>query len=69
MLYGVEQKLKNYTIMIQKTDTTGEAWVVSANENGESIGINDEFKDKPLSQIFNEYKSQFGTDKDGFLFF
>lgn len=42
------------------TDKTGEAWVISAHENGPSEVINGPLKGEKLSQVWNEHPELFG---------
>lgn len=61
---GKLQKLFDYDIPSQ---TTGEAWVISAHENGPSIVMNGELQGKSLSEVWRNYPQLFGfetTDND-----
>ncbi|MBT2571258.1 mannose-6-phosphate isomerase, class I [Planococcus sp. ISL-110] len=54
------QKLFNYDIPSQ---TTGEAWVISAHENGPSIVMNGELQGKSLLEVWRNYPQLFGSEK------
>lgn len=43
------------------SDNTGEAWIVSANQNGKSKIINGTYKDCYLNQLWEEHKELFGN--------
>ena len=61
---GKLQELFDYDIPSQ---TTGEAWVISAHENGPSIVMNGELQGKSLSEVWRNYPQLFGfetTDSD-----
>lgn len=61
---GKLQELFNYDIPSQ---TTGEAWVISAHENGPSIVMNGELQGKSLVDVWRNYPQLFGfetTDSD-----
>ncbi|WP_142825948.1 mannose-6-phosphate isomerase, class I [Planococcus soli] len=53
------QKLFNYDIPSQ---TTGEAWVISAHENGPSIVMNGELQGKSLLEVWQNYPQLFGSE-------
>lgn len=53
------QKLFNYDIPSQ---TTGEAWVISAHENGPSIVMNGELRGKSLLEVWQNYPQLFGSE-------
>lgn len=55
---GKLQELFNYDIPSQ---TTGEAWVISAHENGPSIVMNGELQGKSLSEVWWNYPQLFGS--------
>ncbi|ANU27630.1 mannose-6-phosphate isomerase, class I [Planococcus versutus] len=56
---GKLQKLFDYDIPSQ---TTGEAWVISAHENGPSIVMNGQLKGMSLKEIWQGYPQLFGFD-------
>lgn len=61
---GKLQELFNYDIPSQ---TTGEAWVISAHENGPSVVMNGELQGKNLLEVWRDYPQLFGfetTDSD-----
>ncbi len=55
---GKLHELFNYDIPSQ---TTGEAWVISAHENGPSIVMNGELKGKSLTEVWHSYPQLFGS--------
>ncbi|ALS77940.1 MULTISPECIES: mannose-6-phosphate isomerase, class I [Planococcus] len=55
---GKLQELFNYDIPSQ---TTGEAWVISAHENGPSIVMNGELQGMSLSEVWWNYPQLFGS--------
>lgn len=60
-IWGGEKlhKLFNYDIPSQ---TTGEAWVISAHENGPSIVMNGELQGKSLLEVWRNYPQLFGFE-------
>lgn len=52
--------LFNYDI---PSKTTGEAWVISAHENGPSIIMNGELEGKNLSEVWRNYPRLFGVEE------
>ena len=56
---GKLQKLFDYDI---PSETTGEAWVISAHENGPSIVMNGELKGKSLLEVWRNYPDLFGSE-------
>ncbi|WP_223634411.1 mannose-6-phosphate isomerase, class I [Planococcus sp. 4-30] len=56
---GKLQELFDYDIPSQ---TTGEAWVISAHENGPSIVMNGELRGKSLLEVWRNYPQLFGSE-------
>ncbi|ANU10191.1 mannose-6-phosphate isomerase [Planococcus antarcticus DSM 14505] len=56
---GKLQELFDYDIPSQ---TTGEAWVISAHENGPSIVMNGELQGKSLLEVWRDYPQLFGSE-------
>ena len=54
------QALFDYDI---PSKTTGEAWVISAHENGPSIIMNGELEGKSLSEVWQNYPQLFGAEE------
>lgn len=52
--------LFNYDI---PNNTTGEAWVISAHQNGPSTILNGELKGKNLAQLWKEHPALFGKEE------
>lgn len=57
---GKLQELFDYDIPSQ---TTGEAWVISAHENGPSIVMNGELQGKSLLDVWQNHPQLFGSEK------
>ena len=56
---GKLQELFNYDI---PSRTTGEAWVISAHENGPSIVMNGELQGESLLDVWRNYPQLFGSE-------
>lgn len=54
-------KLKEYFGYDIPTDKTGEAWAISAHENGDCLIKNKEFKGKTLSWLYENHREYFGN--------
>ncbi|WP_067142682.1 mannose-6-phosphate isomerase, class I [Oceanivirga salmonicida] len=62
VIWGGE-KIKREFNYETNSDKIGEAWIISANDNGYSTVINGKYKGLTLKELWNKHKELFGNEK------